>query len=224
MRHTRAFAVLIVSLLATGCIPPTDYSAYLRHMPKSVLVLPPLNQTTEVLASDAFLSTVTSPLAESGYYVFPVAVVDRFLKENGMPTPGEMHQVPLEKFDEVFGADAVLYVVIKDWQTEYIVVSSRTVVTLEYRLVDVKTGAEVWKSEQTVVRGQGGFDYAGIIKAAIHAVTSAASDEARKLAVYANEIAFLNPKRGLLKGYRHPGFEEDQTRARIESEKAAQKK
>ena len=205
----------IVFLLIGGCgATPTDYRNYLSHMPVSVLVLPPLNETTEVLASDAFLSTVTSPLAESGYYVFPVAVVDRFLKDNGLPTPGEMHQVSLEKLGEVFGADSVLYVVIKDWQTEYMVVSARTVVTLEYHLVDVKTGTELWRFEHTVARGQGGASIEGMIRAAIYAVTSAATDEARKLAASANRMAFLNSRHGVLKGRYHPDYEEDQANRR----------
>jgi hypothetical protein len=36
-------------------------------------------------------------LAEKGYYVLPVAVIDQFLKENGLPTPAEMNGIPLEK-------------------------------------------------------------------------------------------------------------------------------
>jgi hypothetical protein len=44
-----------------------------------------------------YLSTLTKPLAEKGYYVLPVAVIDQFLKENGLPTPAEMNGIPLEK-------------------------------------------------------------------------------------------------------------------------------
>jgi hypothetical protein len=38
-----------------------------------------------VEATYGALSTVTLPLAEMGYYVYPL---DRFLRENGMPTAG----------------------------------------------------------------------------------------------------------------------------------------
>ena len=60
--------------------------------------------------------------------MFPVAVIDAFLKENGMPTPGEMHKVSLARVREVTGADAVLYVTLEDWGQHYNVVSSQTVV------------------------------------------------------------------------------------------------
>lgn len=71
-------------------------------------VLPPLNQDTDIKDTYDCLSTVTRPLAEMGYYVHPVAVVDQFMKENGLPTAGEMHQVPLDKIRDIIGADAVL--------------------------------------------------------------------------------------------------------------------
>lgn len=186
-----------------------------------MLVLPPLNQSAEALASDAFLSTVTRPLAESGYYVFPVAVVDRMMKENGLPTPGEMHQVSHQKLKEVFGADAVLYVVVRDWNQQYVVVQSKTTVTLEYRLVDLATGTELWRSVQTAASGSGGLSAAGMIEAAMHALVSAATDQARQLAAQANAAAFGHPARGLLKGHRHGDHESDLQRARAQLEERA---
>src|SRR5262245_6417390 len=82
-----------VGLLAPGCVTaPYDYTNYRLHPPRSIVVLPPLNQSTAVEATYGYLTTVTRPLAERGYYVFPIAVVDQFLKENGLPSAGEMHQ------------------------------------------------------------------------------------------------------------------------------------
>ena len=69
---------------------------------------------------------MSRPLVEAGYYVFPVAVVDAFMKENGLPTAGEMHGVSLAKLREVLGADAVLYAVIENWGQKYRVISSDT--------------------------------------------------------------------------------------------------
>ena len=65
---------LATATLGAGCATTsTDYRAYIQHMPRSILVLPPLNESAEVLAPYSFLSTITRPLAERGYYVFPVA-------------------------------------------------------------------------------------------------------------------------------------------------------
>jgi len=35
--------------------------------------------------------------------VFPVAVVDQFMKDNGLPTANEMQQAPLAKVAEITG-------------------------------------------------------------------------------------------------------------------------
>ena len=82
----RAGALAAVAVLCGGCATtPYDYAPYRQHMPRSILVLPPLNESVEVNAPYSYLSTVTRPLAECGYYVFPVAVIDAFLKDNGLP-------------------------------------------------------------------------------------------------------------------------------------------
>ena len=108
MRWTAtAFLALVCLMLATACATP-DYSAFRERKPRSILVLPPLNESVDVDATYSWLTTATAPLAETGYYVFPVAMVDAFMKDNGMPSAGEMREVSLAKLGEVFGADAVL--------------------------------------------------------------------------------------------------------------------
>ena len=166
-------------------------------------------KSAEALAPEAFLSTVTAALGEAGYYVFPIAVVDQMMKENGLPTAGEMHAVPLAKLSEVFGADAVMYVAIKQWQIDYMVVRSATTVRIEYLLVDIKSGTPLWKHEQVVTHSAGGLSVAGMIEAAADAAVSAATDRARDLAVSANQLAFHNEQNGLIKGHRHPDHEQD---------------
>src|SRR5436853_4068282 len=97
-------AVLLASgLVLAGCqtVKPYDYTNFRAHPPRSILVLPPLNESTAVEGTYGYLSTVTQPIAERGYYVFPVEVVDQYLKQNGMPTAGEMHQVPLNKVVDI---------------------------------------------------------------------------------------------------------------------------
>jgi hypothetical protein len=208
-------------LLGIGCAEEKkpDYGPYLSHMPKSVLVLPPLNESTHVTAPEAFLSTITAPLAERGYYVFPVAITDRYMKENGLPTPGEMHQVPPKKFREVFDADAVLYITIKSWTSTYVVIDSTTSVTLEYRLLDTTTSTELWHQVQTVQdsSSQGQSDiFSAMILAGIHAATNVDEHRERALAAVANAQIIHDPKHGMLVGLHHPGFDEDQKKHQTE--------
>ncbi len=157
---SRIFKLLLPLLLVfiAGCVttPPFDYSSFRNHRPRSILVLPPLNQTTDVNAPYTYLSTITQPLAECGYYVFPVAVVDAYMKENGLPSPEEMHGVALEKIRNIIGADAVLYVTIEEWGQKYIVVQSVTTIKAKARLIDTASGEVIWQGTQAVSQGSGG--------------------------------------------------------------------
>lgn len=108
-------------------------------------MLPPINQSTDVRGTYSYLSTVTRPLAEMGYYVFPVAEVDELMKENGLPTAGEMRSVSLDKIGEIIGADSVLYVTLKKYGSKYELISSVTTVAADAKLVDVKTGVTLWE-------------------------------------------------------------------------------
>ena len=139
---------LIALLILSGCaaVEPYNYSALKQEAPRSILVLPPMNSSVEVNAPYSYLSTISQPLAEKGYYVFPVSVIDTFLKENGLPTPAEMNGIALDKIDEIIGADAVLYIDIQDWGQKFQVLSSVTVVQGHIKLVSVKTGELLWDS------------------------------------------------------------------------------
>lgn len=217
-RHILVTSCLPLVLAVSACTtPPHDYSAYLEQIPRSILVLPPLNESPEVLAPYSFLSTVSRPLAEHGYYVFPVAMVDAFLKENGMPTPGEMHQIPLNRLGEEFGADAVLYVVIKQYGTEYQVLNSATKVFAACRLVDVDTGTVIWAGRAAAARdsSSGQNNIAGMLaNALVSQVVNTTSDQAHALCHQANAGMVRNGHHGFLRGPRSPRQEEDLTRRR----------
>ena len=165
-------AVAMVSLGLSGCVTvaPLDYSAFRKSPPRSILILPPINESTAIEGTYSYLSTVSRPVAERGYYVFPVAVVDQLLKENGMPTPGEMHQVSLEKIREITGADAVLYPVLHEYGSKYHLLSSDTRVRVSARLVDTRSGVLLWENTGMAESGSGnnsGNFLATLIAAAI---------------------------------------------------------
>src|SRR6186713_772479 len=183
--HLSSIACLSLSLVSCTTTEPYDYTLFHQYQPRSVLVLPPLDNSMEVDAAYAYLSTVTEPLAERGYYVFPVAVVDRMLRDNGLPGPGEMHQVPLARLGEVFGADAVLYITLLDWGTAYRVIDSSTEVTAEASLVDVASGTEIWHAKHTAVysSSQGSGDVlAMMLGAVMNQVMSSVVDPSQDVA------------------------------------------
>jgi hypothetical protein len=201
-------------MAACSCAAKVDYSLYRSRLPRSILVLPPLNSSTAVEATYIYLSTASRPLAEAGYYIFPVAVIDAFMKENGLPTPDEMHGVLLDKIKEIIGADAVLYITIEEWGQKYHVISSSTVVRASGRLVDVETGATLWTGKAQAVRNSGGGGQGGIIgtliAAAVHQIVYSMIDQTHELSRFATTAMVVNKDNGLLFGPRHPEYNSDQ--------------
>lgn len=214
---TFGLACLMLSTVV-GCGPskPKDYSAYnpyRANLPASILVLPPTNQSVEVNASYSYLSTVTAPLAEAGYYVFPVAVVDAYMKENGLPTPADMHAAPLDKLGEVFDADAVLYMDITEYGQEYNIISSAAVVKASAELVDIDSGETLWEGgvDAADSSSNGGSNniLVDLIGAAVAQAVGTTADAAHGVAVRANRQMVFDRDEGLLLGPYHPGADQD---------------
>jgi hypothetical protein len=206
-------AVLLLALLGlAGCITPPpakDYTEFNKSHPRSILVLPPINETTDVNATYSVLSCTTRPLAELGYYVFPVAVVDGYFRENGLTVPADIQQVPLAKLYEVFGADAVLYITIEKYGSKYQIIGSYTYVFVRATIVDCRTGTTLWS-------GRAQLNYSGdsssslqeaLIKAILSQVLNKVTDQAHQVASMADYQLLTIPGQGLPKGPRHPEYE-----------------
>lgn len=193
MKHS-AFLKAVCLLLAlnlAACAshsPSVDENTPPPVFPRSVLVLPPQNNTNEPMATYSYLSTISRPLGEAGYYVYPVAVIDNFLKENGLPTPAEMHSISLNKIDEIIGAESVLYITIERYGQEYRIIQSQTIVEANAELVSVKTGEVLWTGH---VREQQSNDNSSslsnmLIQAVADQIINSSYDAAHKLTRQAN--------------------------------------
>ncbi len=95
MKRVLTFLAVAATLLLSGCAKqtPYDYAAFHESKPKSILVLPPVNQSPDVKASHSVLASATLPLAEAGYYVLPVAVVEETFLQNGLTNANDIRAV-----------------------------------------------------------------------------------------------------------------------------------
>ena len=204
-------------LLLGACAAPVkyDYTAFKQSRPKSIVVLPPQNNSPDIRATYSVYSTVTFPLAESGYYVFPVTLVDQTFKQNGMMNPGEMHQAPINKIREIFGADATLYIAIDQYGGSYKVVSSEVRVTAGAKLVDNRTGALLWEGKATAsdAEGQnsGGGGIVGmLVTAVVKQMLSNIGDPGYRVGAITNaRLLNAHPNNGILFGPRSPAYQTD---------------
>jgi hypothetical protein len=199
--------IILLAGLMQGCIAPqhANLEVFNAHQPRSIIVAPVVNESPEVTANSVFITSITQPLAERGYYVFPVYLTDMILRDLGLVEAGHIHQLPTERFYELFGADAVLLITIKDWSTKYLGLVSSVAVSMEYILKDTKTGEVLWKNNQGYVQSSGGSD---LISMAVSAAINALITDYLPLARQANFLAFQPPK-GLPAGPYHPQYQQD---------------
>jgi hypothetical protein len=208
------FCLAAVTLILTSCasVPSHDYTAFRNANPHSILVLPPINNSVEVVAPYSVMSQVAKPIAESGYYVFPVSLVQQTFRSNGLTEATDIHAVPFAKIHEIFGADTGLYMTIENYGTSYVVLSSDTVVTVSATLVDLRTGTVLWQDKATASsaenRGNSGGGLVGmLIEAAVNQIIETVTDRGFDIAaISANRLLYVEDHNGLLYGPRSPKY------------------
>lgn len=190
------FIALIGTLLAlfmlVGCVAHQedyDYTAFKESKPASILVLLPINQSNEINASYGVLSQLTFPLAEAGYYVFPVNLTNEVFKQNGLTVANDIHSVNIAKLRETFNPDAVLYINIKDYGTNYQLVQSDTRVTLEAKLVDARTAKLIWTGTATASSLENQQSSSSLFSMLITAAITQISDSVRDHSIAISGLA-----------------------------------
>lgn len=210
----RLAALLAAALFLSACATtrkPYDYTAFKEARPASILVLPPLNNSPDVNATYSMMSQTTAPLAESGYYVFPVTLVAETFKQNGLTSPTDIHEVSISKLREIFGADAALYINVRQYGTSYTVIASETRVTAEGRLVDLRSGQVLWAGAATASSAEGESNSGGLIgmlvKAAIKQIVETVSSQGHVIAGRTSaRLLSAGMPNGILYGPRSPKY------------------
>ena len=211
-RIFRAGLLATVALLA-GCVAPqqnVDYTAFRESKPASILILPPLNTSVDVVAAAAVLSQATRPLAESGYYVIPVGVMEETFKQNGLSTADEIHELPATKLREIFGADAALYMTVKQYGASYAVLSSNVTVSIDAELLDLRNGAKLWTGSKQVVQASGssGGLIGMLVQAVVDQIINNLSDRSYGVAGMTNHMLLTaGQPGGILYGPRSPHYD-----------------
>jgi hypothetical protein len=180
--------------------------------------VPVINHSVDTKAADFFLTTLPIPLAERGYYVFPINASKKLIEGDGLADPNLIHSAPTPRVASLFGADAVLYVEIVEWRAVYAVLSSHVVVHFVYTLKDGQNNHLLWQDEQTLslqTSAGSGNIIADVVIAAIQSTVDKLSGDYTRVAVMANAAALLVDKQGIpfgpyspLMGQNHSKFPE----------------
>ncbi|MES2164608.1 MAG: DUF799 domain-containing protein [Pseudomonadota bacterium] len=206
---------LLPAALIVGCATPKapyDYTAFKAAKPRSIVVLPPLNNSPEVNAGNSFYAQVTYPLAEAGYYVLPVALVGETFKQNGLTSAADIHAVDARKLNEIFGADAAMYVTITNYGASYNVLNSVVLVTANAKLVDLKTGNLLWSGTASASNNEGGNSGGGglvgaLVAAAVKQIIASTTDASHPVAGVASaRLLSAGMPNGMLYGPRSENY------------------
>jgi hypothetical protein len=169
---------------------------YEEH-PLTILVLPPINESTAADAKEYYSTTIAETLANVGYYVYPIEVVSDILKLEGFYDTELLINTPPEKFKEYFGADAILYVRILKWDTSYYVIGGNVTVSVSFLLKSTTTGEILWKYDGSVVlstTGDSGNNsgLAGLLVQVVGTAIKTATQDYIPVAKQANQLALIS--------------------------------
>ena len=205
--------ILLAAAMFGGCAThptPYDYTAFRQARPASLLVLPPVNDSPDVQATPGVWAHATRPLAEAGYYVLPVALVDETFRQNGVTMAHDAQELPYTKLRDYFGADAAVYLRVKHYGSSYNVLSSEVRVSVDARIVDLRSGGLLWEGSATASsaeqqnQSQGGL-LGLLVTAIVKQVVNSGAEAALPYAALANQRALGAPRfNGVLPGPRSP--------------------
>ncbi len=140
-------AILLIALLTTSCgiSKEMKYSAMYSQQPTSIMIMPPINQTSFADAKLLYFSSLYRPLCEKGYYVFSPYMTMELLQNESAYDAELFLNGDLKMFHKVLGADAALFTVIKEWKKATL--GSSINVNVEYILRSTTTGETLYQRE-----------------------------------------------------------------------------
>ena len=134
-----------------GCaIPHTLIKDFRSRKPRTVGLLPVLNQTNDLDAPKGIRPLIYKALLNRGYVVRPLAETDELLRSREIREAGQIYTMTFRELGELLEVDALLVSNVLDWSTVYLIVYSSVTVEAEFQLIDTKTEQVLWKSNDKV--------------------------------------------------------------------------
>ena len=93
----------------------SQYAKMYEEKPITLLVMPPINNSTNVEAKDLLYTSISRPLVEAGYYVISPLLAMDVLKAESAYDSEMFFDASLTSFQNYFGADAVIFSLIDTW-------------------------------------------------------------------------------------------------------------
>ena len=182
----RILYIIILCWIVTSCgmlntvTRESQYAKMYEEKPITLLVMPPINNSSNVEAKDLLYTSISKPLVEAGYYVISPLLAMDILKAESAYDSELFFDGPLTTFQNYFGADAVVFSVIDTWakigtgietKISYVIKSAYTNEILFDRSCDLYL-------DLSVDSGQKGL-LAALVDLAASAINTATTDHIR---------------------------------------------
>jgi hypothetical protein len=155
MKLLKILSIALLTTVISACTStqvskPKELHKIYNEDPKSILVVPAINNTTAPESSDFITTTLAQPLSFSGYYIAPLELVQTIFQQEGILDGSQLLSVDPTVYGQQFGVDSVMFVSINKWETNYVVIGGSVEVALKYELFSTKTGAKLWEFEDSL--------------------------------------------------------------------------
>lgn len=136
------YLIPLVAIICTSCgmnkkiTRATQYAKMYEEKPHTLLVMPPINNSSNVEAKDLLYTSISKPLAEAGYYILsPMLSMDVLRQESAYDSELFVNS-DLSIFKNFFGADAVIFSQIDSWTKKGFTIRT----TIKYFIKSTITG------------------------------------------------------------------------------------
>ena len=195
-RYWYIFVIGILMLTQTSCTTSSNltrgevYAKLYEEKPVSILVMPPINNTSNVEAKDLLYTSVSRNIAEAGYYVIsPLIAMDVLRNESAYDAEYFMNS-SLGKFKEYFGVDAVVFAIIENWAKEGWIIHTK----VNYMMKSTTTNEILFERScdlhLNLMKNSGTGGLLGVFVDAIATAVDVAMTEHIEAARYANHYVF----------------------------------
>jgi hypothetical protein len=176
--------LLMGMALCLGCAagaPNTVTPDYKDRAPRSVAVLPVLNETVSLKAPQIFRPLLLNKLSMKGYETPSLSAIDGRLGEKDIREAGQVNSMTPQELGKLLGVDALLYAYVTEFNTTYLVAYASMTVGARFELKDTKTGEKLWDSEHQVKESKFGLDSKAVSDAAQFAAGQSYAPYAQKV-------------------------------------------
>jgi hypothetical protein len=171
----------------------------------TILILPPINKSTAADAKEYFSCSLSEAIGMKGYYPMPVEATFGVLRDEGLYDSENITPAVLANFKQYFGADAVLFTSIEEWEKSWALVSGSLTITSKFSLLSTANADTLWDFT-TKTRVTIGSSSDNLLIAALESAVKTAVEDYFPNCLQANIVTM---DATMPYGKHHPGYHTD---------------